>query len=103
VAEQSRKQGTVQAAGAAEHLPRSLPSAPRARRRWPSANQAALDQAAQEDGPERFGFSLADIDRDDRAAAAFVNALGDQQRLLTRRPPSLTNLRVEEETRVAAF
>jgi hypothetical protein len=37
------------------------------------ADQAALDQSAQQAGPERFGLGLADIDAEHLAAAGLVS------------------------------
>jgi hypothetical protein len=44
------------------------------------ADQAALDQAAQERRPERLGLGLADIDREDLAPPGLVDAVSDHQR-----------------------
>src|SRR3954468_8524351 len=38
-------------------------------------DEAALDQAAQKVGPERLGLRLADVDREDLAAARLVDAV----------------------------
>ena len=45
------------------------------------ADQAALDQAAQELAPERLGLGLADVEADDLAAAGLVHAVGDHHAL----------------------
>jgi len=46
------------------------------------ADEAALDQAAQELGPERLGLGLADVDREDLAPPALMHAVGDDERLV---------------------
>jgi hypothetical protein len=69
------------------------------------ADQAALDQRAQELGPERLGLGLADVDREDLAAARLVDAVGDHQRLVDHPPAvaDLLDLRVQEQIRVGAL
>ena len=46
------------------------------------ADEAALDQAAEELGLERLGLGLADVDREDLAPAALMHAVGDDERLV---------------------
>src|SRR5829696_2515765 len=41
------------------------------------ADQTALDQAAEEVGPERLSLGLADVDREDLAPAGLMNAVRD--------------------------
>ena len=67
--------------------------------------QAARDQAPKEVGPERLGLGLADIDREDLAAAGLVHAMGDDQRLRhdAAAVADLLDLGVEEQIRVAAL
>src|SRR5262249_46302467 len=45
------------------------------------AGQAALDQAAQEAAPERFGLALADVEADHLAVARLVYGVGKHERL----------------------
>ena len=56
-------------------------------------------------GPERLGLGLADIDREDLAAARLVDAVRDHQRLVDHPPAvaDLLDLRVQEHVRVAAL
>src|SRR5215212_6422897 len=58
--------------------------------RQPDADQAALDQAAQELSPKRLGLGLTDIDRKDLAPAGLMHAMAITSALLTTRPPSRT-------------
>jgi hypothetical protein len=69
------------------------------------ADQATLDQAAQELGPERLGLGLADIDREDLAAAGLMNAMRDHQRLVDHAAAvaDLLDLRIEEQVGIGAF
>jgi hypothetical protein len=69
------------------------------------ADQPALDEAAQEVGPEGLGLGLADIDREDLAAAALMDAVGDHQRLVDHPAAvaDLLELRIKEQVRVAAL
>ena len=69
------------------------------------ADQAALDQAAQEVGPERLGLGLADIDREDLAPTGLMHAVRDHQRLVDYAPAvaDLLDLGVQEQVRVAAL
>jgi hypothetical protein len=69
------------------------------------ANQAALDQAAQELAPERLGLGLADIQADDLAASGLVHGVRDHHALAlhTAAITDLLNLRVDEQIRVAAL
>ena len=48
----------------------------------PDAVQATSPQATQELPPERLGLGLADVQADHLAAAGFVHAVGDHQRLV---------------------
>ena len=55
------------------------------------ADQAALDEAAQEVAPERLGLGLADVEADDLPAAGLVHGVRDHERTcVTTRPPSRT-------------
>ena len=69
------------------------------------ADEPAGDQAPEELGPERLRLGLADIDREDLAAAALVDAVGDHQRLVDHAAAvaDLLDLGVEEQVRVAAL
>ena len=69
------------------------------------ADQAALDQAAQERRPERLGLGLADIDGQDLAPAGLVHAMRDHQRLVDHAAAvaDLLDLGVQEHVRVAAL
>ena len=69
------------------------------------ADQAALDEAAEEVGPERLGLGLADIDREDLAPAGLMDAVGDHQRLVDHAAAvaDLLDLGVQEQVRVGAL
>src|SRR6187200_2045961 len=69
------------------------------------ADQAAPDQATQEGGPERLGLGLADVDREDLAAAGLMDTMRDHERLVDDAPAvaHLLDLGVEEEVWVAAL
>ena len=69
------------------------------------ADQAALDQAAQEVGPERLGLGLADVEAENLAAAGLMDAVGDHQRLGDHAAAvaDLLDLGVEEQIRVGAL
>src|SRR5215210_3372410 len=61
-----------------------------------------LDEASEELGPERLGLGLADMDRENLAAAGLVDAVGDHQRLGddAAAVADLLDLGVEEQVRV---
>jgi hypothetical protein len=67
--------------------------------------QAALDQASEEGGPERFGLGLADVDRQDLPSAGLMHTMGDHQRFGddAAAVADLLHLRVQEQVRVAAL
>ena len=69
------------------------------------AAQAALDQAAQEAAPERFGLALADIEADHLPVARLVDGIGEHERLLhdPAAVADLLNLGVQPQVRVAAL
>ena len=69
------------------------------------ADQAALDQAREEVGPERLGLGLADIDREDLPAAGLMHAMRDHQRLVDHPAAvaDLLDLGVQEQVRVGAL
>ena len=56
-------------------------------------------------GPERLGLGLADVDREDLAAAGLMHAMGDDERLGDHAAAvaDLLDLGVEEQIRVAAL
>jgi hypothetical protein len=68
-------------------------------------DQTALDQTAQEFGPERLGLGLADIDREDLAPAGLMDAMGDDQRLVDHAAAvaDLLDLRIQKQIRVHAL
>jgi len=70
-----------------------------------AAEQAALDQAAQERAPERLRLRLADVEADHLPAAGLVHAVGDDQALPddAAAVPDLLDLRIEEQVGVAAL
>jgi hypothetical protein len=43
------------------------------------AGQAALDQVSEELAPERFGFGLANVDREDLSPPGLMHAMRDHQ------------------------
>jgi hypothetical protein len=69
------------------------------------ADQAAGDQAAEKVGPEGLGLGLADVDGEDLATAALVNAVRDDQRLVDHAAAvaDLLDLGVQEQVGVAAL
>jgi len=69
------------------------------------ADQAALDQPAQELGPERLGLGLADIDGQDLPASGLMDAMRDHQRLVDHPPAiaDLLHLGVQEHVRITAL
>jgi hypothetical protein len=96
----------VQRCHAAEDLrDRGLQAGMRVADRELHTDQAALDQAAQERGPERLGLGLADVDAQDLAAAGLVHAVRDHQRLVDHPAAvaDLLHLGVEKDIRVAAL
>ena len=92
--------------GAAEHLrDRGLQPGVGVGDRELDADQAALDQAAQEVGPERLGLGLADVDAQDLAPAGLMHAMRDHQRLVDHAAAvaDLLDLGVQEQIRVGAL
>jgi hypothetical protein len=69
------------------------------------ADQAALDQAAQEGGPERLGLGLADVDREDLATAGLMHAMRDDEGFVddAAAVADLLDLGVQEQVWVAAL
>ncbi len=69
------------------------------------ADQAALDQASEEVGPERFGLGLADIDREDLAPARLMHAMRDHERLVDHAAAvaDLLDLGIEKQVGVGAL
>ena len=69
------------------------------------AGEAALDEAAQEAAPERFGLGLADVEADHLAVAGLVHGVGEHQRLAddAAAVADLLDLGVEPQVRVAAL
>jgi len=69
------------------------------------ADQAAFDEASEELCPERLGLGFADVDREDLASPALMDAVGDDERLVDHAAAvaDLLDLGVEEQVGVAAL
>jgi hypothetical protein len=80
--------------GAAKHLrDRGLQPGVRVTDRELDADQATLDEAARERGPERLSLGLADIDREDLRRPVSWTPCAITSALLTTRPPATRDVR----------
>jgi hypothetical protein len=64
-----------------------------------------LTQASEERGPKGLGLGLADVDREDLAAAGLMDAVRDHQRLVDHPTAGadLLDLGIQEQVRIAAL